>query len=236
MIPKVIHYCWFGRNEKNKKTLACIASWKKYCPDYKIIEWNEDNFNLDYNGYTRYCYDNKKWAFLSDFVRLVVVSEQGGLYFDTDVEVVKSFDSLLKYGAFYSFENVENINTGQGFGAEAHHPTVEEMKRKYEMFEQDINGEYPIIRCPQLNTEALLPFGLQLNGQLQKINDVQILPAEYMNPYDDLTGRLKKTKNTMSIHWYSKSWLDKKTVLRSKLTKPIHRIFGVDFLKFHNEL
>ncbi len=87
MIPKKIHYCWFGRNELPALAKKCIASWKKYCPDYEIIEWNEDNFDLDYNGYTRYCYDNKKWAFLSDFVRLVVVAEQGGIYFDTDVEL-----------------------------------------------------------------------------------------------------------------------------------------------------
>ena len=112
MIPKKIHYCWFGRGEKPKLAQMCIASWRKYCPDYEIVEWNEDNFDLDYNAYTRYCYDNKKWAFLSDFVRLVVVAEHGGLYFDTDVELLKSPDELLRYGAFYGFENDSNINTG----------------------------------------------------------------------------------------------------------------------------
>ena len=110
----------------------CIASWRKYCPDYEIVEWNEDNFDLDYNAYTRYCYDNKKWAFLSDFVRLVVVAEHGGLYFDTDVELLKSPDELLRYGAFYGFENDSNINTGEGFGAEAGHPTVMAMQQLYE--------------------------------------------------------------------------------------------------------
>ena len=118
MIPKKIHYCWFGRGEKPKLAQKCIASWRKYCPDYEIVEWNEDNFNLDYNDYTRYCYDNKKWAFLSDFVRLVIVAEHGGLYFDTDVELLKSPDELLQYDAFYGFENDNYIATGLGFGAQ----------------------------------------------------------------------------------------------------------------------
>ena len=115
MIPQKIHYCWFGRGEKPKLAQKCIASWKKYCPDYEIIEWNEDNFNLDYNGYTRYCYDNKKWAFLSDFARLVVVAEHGGIYFDTDVELLKRPDELLKFEAFYGFENNENIKEKLAF-------------------------------------------------------------------------------------------------------------------------
>ena len=83
MIPKKIHYCWFGHGEKPALAQKCIESWKKYCPDYEIIEWNEDNFDMDYNEYVRYCYENKKWAFLSDFVRLVVIYEQGGIYFDS---------------------------------------------------------------------------------------------------------------------------------------------------------
>ena len=95
MIPKKIHYCWFGRNEKPKAVQKCIASWKKYCPDYEIIEWNEDNFDVQQNPYIKYCYDNKKWAFLSDLVRLLVVCEHGGIYFDTDVELVRNPDFLL---------------------------------------------------------------------------------------------------------------------------------------------
>lgn len=94
MIPKRIHYCWFGRGEKPKLAERCIASWKKYCPDYEIIEWNEDNFDIAAYPYAAYCYRQKKWAFLSDFVRLVVVEAHGGLYFDTDVELVRKPDFL----------------------------------------------------------------------------------------------------------------------------------------------
>ncbi len=231
MIPKKIHYCWFGRGEKPKLAKKCIASWKKYCPDYEIIEWNEDNFDLDYNGFTRYCYDNKKWAFLSDFARLVVVAEHGGIYFDTDVELLKKPDALLQYEAFYGFENDSNIATGLGFGAEANHPTILTMKEQYANIRPNDDGTYPMIVCPALNTTGLLPFGLVLDGTRQNIAGAEILPVDWLNPYDDPTGRLNKTKNTVSVHWYSKSWMSKGKIIRSMLTKPLHRLFGVDAFK-----
>lgn len=230
-IPKVIHYCWFGRGEKPKLARKCINSWKKYCPDYEIIEWNEDNFDVYCNGYTSYCYDNKKWAYLSDLVRLIVVAEHGGIYFDTDVELLRNPDELLKYEAFYSFENVSIVCSGLGFGAVQHHPTIEAMKEQYFNLKPDEDGKYPIIVCPALNTAALIPFGLKLDGTRQNIAGAEILPVEFMNPYDDPTGRLNRTKNTISIHWYSKSWMNKGTILRSMLTKPFHRLFGVDCFK-----
>ncbi len=232
MIPKKIHYCWFGRNEKPKAVKKCIASWRKYCPDYEIIEWNEDNFDVQQNPYIKYCYDNKKWAFLSDLARLLVVNEHGGIYFDTDVELIKNPDFLLDYGAFYGFETHECIATGLGFGAVAHHPTIESMIDQYKNLGPDENGNYPTVTCPQLNTKALLPFGLELNGKKQLLGDALILPIDYMNPYDDPKGVLNKTENTVSIHWYSKSWMSKKTILRSKLTKPLHRVFGNDCFRW----
>jgi len=228
MIPKKIHYCWFGRGEKPRLAKKCIASWRKFCPDYEIIEWNEDNFNLDYNGYTRYCYDNKKWAFLSDFARLVVVAEHGGIYFDTDVQLLRDPEELLRHEAFYGFENDSNIATGLGFGAEANHPTILAMKTRYEEIAPNADGSYPMIVCPALNTQALLPFGLVLDGSRQNLAGALILPAEWLNPYDDPTGRLNRTKHTISVHWYSKSWMSKGKIIRSTLTKPLHRIFGTD--------
>lgn len=228
MIPKKIHYCWFGKGEKPKLAKKCIASWKKYCPDYEIVEWNESNFDIGRYPYAKYCYDNKKWAFLSDFVRLVVIAEQGGIYFDTDVELLRKPDELLQYKAFYGFENSDNVATGLGFGAIAHHITINAMLQEY--FELRVNeqGEFPIIKCPALNTKALLKYGLILDGSRQNIAEAEILPMEYLNPYDDPTGKLRRTKNTISVHWYSKSWMDKKTIIRSKITKPFHRIFGTE--------
>lgn len=232
MIPKKIHYCWFGRNELPKNVKKCIASWKKYCPDYEIIEWNENNFDINLNGYTKMCYEQKKFAFLSDYVRLCVVVEYGGLYLDTDVEVIQPFDSLLKQKGFIGFENNEFLNTGQGFGAEAGNTAVLQMLKEYDGL---LDGDHGTVGCPRLNTKALQKLGLQLNGQLQELDGITIFPADYFNPYDDLTGRLNKTKNTYSIHWYSKSWMSKGVILRSMITKPIHRIFGVDFFIKHHK-
>ena len=105
------------------------------------------------------------------------------------------------------------------------------MKGRYEQIQPNADGSFPMIVCPALNTEALMPFGLVLNGQRQNIAGAEILPADWLNPYDDPTGRLNKTKNTVSVHWYSKSWMSKRKIIRSMLTKPLHRIFGVDAFK-----
>ncbi|MGN8643168.1 glycosyltransferase family 32 protein [Catenibacterium mitsuokai] len=228
MIPKTIHYCWFGRGELSAKAKKCIQSWKKYCPDYEIIEWNEDNFDVHQNEYTKKVYAEKKYAFLSDYARLKIVYEQGGIYLDVDVELVKSLDNLLENDAYFGFETKEFINTGVGFGAKKGSIAVKTLLEEYN---QLLDGTKDVIGCPKLNTEGVIKLGLERNGQLQKLVDCTVYPADYFNPYDDPTGRLNKTKNTYSIHWYAKSWLDKKTIIRSKLTKPLHRIFGTDFLK-----
>lgn len=138
---------------------------------------------------------------------------------------------LLGCNAFFGFENDKNIATGLGFGAEARNKTIHAMMNQYIEFPSDKEGNFPIIKCPELNTKALLPYGLKLNGKYQKLDGAEVFPYDYFNPYDDPTGKLNKTENTVSIHWYSKSWMDKKTILRSKITKPFHRIFGVDCFK-----
>ena len=232
MIPKKIHYCWFGCGEKSKLAQKCIASWKKFCPDYEIIEWNEDNFAIDSYPYAKYCYEKKKWAFLSDFVRLVVVYQHGGIYFDTDVELLKSPEKLLGYDAYFGFETNEYVATGLGFGAIPCHKSVSAMIEEYNNIVPDEHGDFLLVGCPKLNTKALLQLGLQQSGQKQTVAGAVILPTDYFNPYDDPTGRLNKTENTISVHWYSKSWMDKKTILRSKITKPFHRLFGNDCFKW----
>lgn len=221
MIPKKIHYCWFGRNELPEKAKKCIESWKKFCPDYEIIEWNEDNFDVNLNVYTKYVYENKKYAFLSDYVRLHIIYNEGGIYFDTDVEVVKCFDELLKNKAFFGFETAEYVNTGLGFGAEAGNQIVKQMLLEYHPL---LDGEHGVIGCPILNTKALIKFGLNQNGVQQKLECATVYPIEYFNPYDDPTGRLNKTEYTYSIHWYAKTWMNRKAIIRSKLTKPLHRL------------
>ena len=228
MIPKTIHYCWFGRNPKPKLAEKCIASWRKYCPDYEIIEWNEDNFDVNMNGYTRMCYEQKKYAFLSDFARLLVVAEHGGVYFDTDVELVKPIDSMMELPAFYSFETTEYVATGLGFGSVAQGETIRAMLAEYDAL---LDGTEGVRGCPRLNTSALVRLGLKQDGTRQEVADAVILPCDYMNPYDSATGELRQTKNTISIHWYSASWLSPRKRMRVRIMRPIHRVFGVEVFK-----
>lgn len=230
MIPKKIHYCWFGRAEKPKLVKKCIESWQMYCPDYEIIEWNEDNFDVSINDYTKMCYENGKWAFLSDYARLLIIYENGGIYFDTDVEVIKSVDPLLQHGAFFGFENNEFVATGLGFGAEKGHTVIKKMLEEYHPLMDGMSG---VEMCPKLNTQALSKMGLEKNGCYQVLADNTIIyPIDFFNPLDDATGVLNITDNTYSINHYGKTWMDKKTIFRSKLTRPFHRVFGMDCFSF----
>lgn len=225
MIPKKIHYCWFGRKPIPKALQKCINSWKKFCPDYEIVEWNEDNFDINRNGYTRMCYEQKKYAFLSDYVRLLVVEEHGGVYFDTDVELVKNIDSLLQYDAFYCYETPDFVASGLGFGSVAHGKSIKAMLAEYDPL---LNGDQGVIGCPRLNTAALVKLGLKTDGTISCIADAVVLSSDYMNPFDSATGILKKTENTVSIHWYSAAWMSPWKRFRSRVTRLLHRIFGVD--------
>lgn len=233
MIPNKIHYCWFGYGEKTKLVQKCIASWKKYCPDYEIIEWNETNFDVNKNAYTKMCYEQKKYAFLTDYIRLIVIAEYGGIYLDTDVELVRNIDKLLENRAFFGFETDEYVATGLGFGAESGNKMIIDMLQEYDEL---LDGQHGVIGCPILNTQRLVKEGLIQNGQKQEIDGVIIYPRDCFNPYDDSTGRLNITENTYSIHWYGKSWMSKSKVMRSKITRPFHRIFGTECFRWLKKL
>lgn len=235
MIPKVIHYCWFGRGEKPKLAQKCIASWKKYCPDWQIIEWNEDNFDVNQYEYTKYMYANKKYAFLSDFVRLWVVYENGGIYFDTDVEVIKPLDEIVKNGAFVGFENDAFVNSGLGFGAEKENKAIKLMLEEYNYFPNGFNAKIGPIGCPELNTYGLLKCGLTQNGGFQKLEEITVYPKDYFNPYDNVINKLNITENTYTIHWYSGSWISRKQKIRTFLLRPIHRWFGKNIFNKNKE-
>lgn len=229
MIPKKIHYCWFGKNKKSKLAEKCIASWKKYCPDYEIIEWNEDNFDVNLNDYTKFTSSNNLYAYLSDYVRLWAVEKHGGIYFDTDVELVKSPEELRQYEAYFGFESDEFVNTGIGFGAVAHHESVKAMLEGYEKrttadLEESYKNSPFLTGSPEMNTVPLEKFGLKKNGEKQLLHGTVILPTEYLCPFNDLTGELNKTKNTVSIHWYSKSAVGNTAKIKSKFTRVLHRI------------
>lgn len=178
-------------------TQKCIASWHKYCPDYEIIEWNEDNFDVNMNGYTKICYEEKKYAFLSDYARLLIVAQNGGLYFDTDVELIKSPDELLNNDAFFGYETPEFVAMGLGFGSVAHGTAVEAMLAEYDPFLDGTNGTEG---CPRLNTKALVKLGFVPDGMKQNIEGTVIYPSSFLNPLDSATRRLEKTDETVSIH------------------------------------
>lgn len=220
MIPKIIHYCWFGGNPLPASAKKCIESWKKYLPDFEIKEWNEQSFDVNSHPYAKMAYGGRRWAYLSDVVRLIVVEHEGGFYFDTDVELVRRPMELLESDdvtAWFGWETKEYINTGLGFAAEAHHPAVKAMLGMYENL-SEIKG------CPQLNTEAMVAQGMKLNGERQRVCEAEILPRDWMCPYNDLTGVMRKTENTFSIHWFTKSPHGKVAFYRSKVTQVWHRL------------
>ena len=225
-IPKVIHYCWFGGNPLPKSAEKCIKSWKKYCPDYKIIRWDESNFDTSCNPYCKYAFENKKWAFLTDYVRLKVVFEHGGVYMDKDVELLKPLDILIKDGAYMGFQDDVEVATGLGFAAEKGHAFVGENMRYYE----ELNDFTDLRACPVITTKLLVPHGLKRHDNtVQKVANMNIYPAEYLSPKNERSGLSEITPNTYSIHhfdasWFEKSWKEgrNKRWRREKLRYIIH--------------
>ena len=225
MIPKIIHYCWFGRGEKPELAKKCIASWKKFCPDFEIREWNEDNCDYLAMPFMAEAYAAKKYAFVSDVMRLIVLEQYGGVYFDTDVEVVRDISPLLNDEGFIGFENNRFVNSGQVMAAVPQQPIVQAMIDEYKKlhYMQPDSSVMPV-GCPRLNSDVLERFGLIRNGQEQIVAGIHVYPDDYFNPMDSTTGKLTKTENTYSIHWYSMSWLPKRTQMKVKLGRIVRRI------------
>lgn len=229
-IPKVIHYCWFGKGEMPKLAKKCIKSWKKYCPDYEIVCHNEDNFDLLQNRYMREAYEAGKWAFVSDVARLKIIYDNGGIYLDTDVELIKPIDDLLKLDGFMGFDEKGIVATGLGFGAQKGNKIVSEFLKDYDNIPFTLpDGSYDLTPCPDRNTESLKRLGMDVNNKNQKFMDMTFLPSEFLCPMDYYTGKKTITENTYSIHHYSASWTSKVT----KRTTRIKRIIGV---KMYNKL
>ena len=218
MIPKIIHYCWFGRGEKPELAKKCIASWRRFCPNFEIREWNEDNCDYLAMPFMAEAYAAKKYAFVSDVMRLIVLEQYGGVYFDTDVEVVKDISLLLDDEGFIGFENDQFVNSGQVMAAVPHQPVMQAMIEEYKKLHfTNADGTVNAVGCPHLNSDVMECFGLVRNGQEQVVSGIHVYPADYFNPLDSMTGKLNKTENTYSIHWYSMSWLPKRTQMKAKL-------------------
>ena len=237
MIPKKIHYCWFGRNPLPKSALKCIASWKKFFPDYEIIEWNEDNFDVNCIPYTAQAYEAKKYAFVSDYARFKILYEHGGLYFDTDVEVIRPMDNIIERGSFMGIEKSLattrgqgwiGVNAGLGLGA----PSGLLMYRKVLDFydQRSFLGETETVVTNV--TQLLILEGLANDDEIQHVAGINIYSSEYFCPMDSTTGIMDITPLTVSIHHYTCSWIDHSTLEYRihALKKWLIKILGEKFI------
>lgn len=218
MIPKIIHYCWFGRHPLPPLARKCIESWKKYLPGYEIKEWNEDNFDVNMIPFTKEAYAAKKYAFVSDFARYFILNKYGGIYFDTDVEIIKPLDDILALGPFMGFERNPSfweealVNPGLGLAMQPNSKFVHDILDYYSnMYFILPDGSYNTNKTVVHYTrEVLWEHGLKDVSGIQKLPDVTLYPSDYFAPIDFVTGHLKITKNTRTIHRYMASWKKQK--------------------------
>jgi len=247
MIPKVIHYCWFGRNPLPESAVKCIESWRKHMPDYEIKEWNEDNFDVNLIPFTAEAYSVRKYAFVSDFARFWILYHYGGVYFDTDVEVIRPIDDIVEKGAFMGVEVMCTVHPrdligfpmvapGLGIGASAgmgFYKKVIDFYSNYHFLRDDgtIIGGTVVAHT----TRLLVNEGLQKRADLQEVAGIWIYPEDYFNPFDDITGRLNKTERTRSIHWYARSW-QQQSHFRIWLSRMSHRFLGLKIYKLKKKL
>lgn len=226
MIPKIIHYCWFGGKEKPEDVLKMIASWKKHCPDYEIKEWNETNFDIHLNRYTEEAYQQKKWAFVSDVARLWALVHEGGIYMDTDVEVIRPLNNLLANKAFIGFEGTQWIGTNL-MGTEPHNAFLQAFLEDYNHrnFTNPDGTLNQTTNVEEITSRFLSQHNLERNGKQQQAGDFTIYPTDYFSPYDYINGKVRTTANTYSIHWFSQSWI-KRSKWKTRLSQWWHRICG----------
>ena len=207
MIPKIIHYCWFGGNPLPPLATKCMESWKKYCGEFEIKEWNETNFDINMTNYSKGAAIADKWAFVADVARFYVMYNYGGIYFDVDVEIVKPIDKLLNSDMFIGFESEHEINTGQGFGAEKNFYLVEKMLDTYkEMPFINPDGTYNTTPSPKYTSAMMKSEGFVMDNIRQTIGDIEVYPSEYFCPKEWRSGEVEITENTHTIHHFMASW------------------------------
>ncbi len=229
MIPKIIHYCWFGGNDIPENLQHCIDSWKKVMPDYEIRRWDESNYDVSKCDYIKEAYEAKKWAFVSDYARLDICYTYGGIYLDTDVEVIKRFDELLLLEGFCGMEKGKSklpneANVGLGMGLEKGLEIGRILRDDYHTrhFKKE-DGSLDMTPCPTIQTRVLRKMGLELNDRIQVINGMTVFPTDYFCPMNQYTGKTVITDNTYSIHHYFGSWNSEadqyRRILRMKYSK-----------------
>ncbi len=207
-IPQIIHYCWFGRNPLPELALKCIKSWKKFLPDYEIKEWNEDNYDVHKIPYISQAYNAKKYAFVSDYARFDILYRNGGIYFDTDVEVIKDLTPIIEHGAFMGIECKEKINAGLGIASPAATEIFKEIMESYaeESFFKD-DGSLNLKTVVTRVSDIFKQYGFTNEEKIQEIKGYKIYPMEYFCPKNFVTGELNLTENSYTIHHYDGSWI-----------------------------
>ena len=230
-IPKVIHYCWFGRGPKPQSVLDCIASWHKFMPDYQVKEWNEDNFDVSMTKYVEEAYRAGSYAHVSDVARFWILYNFGGVYFDTDIELLRSIDDIVSQGPFMGLEAApeakkRTVNPGLGIAAPAGHPFYKKFLDFYDkrhFIRMDGKSTGTVTKAMSMLMEGL-HFTPTHCENVFLIDDISIYPSEYFCPYNYYTGVLEKTDRTRSIHRYDSTWLDTNT---SRLHKLKCRLFYI---------
>ncbi len=229
MIPKIIHYCWFGGQPKSGIVLKCIESWKKNCPDYEFSEWNESNFDINRYAYSKEAFEAKKWAFVADVVRLQALYDYGGIYMDTDVEVIKPLDCLLEYRAVAGFESTNYISTAF-IASEKGNPTIRQFLDEYEklhFLRED--GKFDLTTNVVRITDACVKRGFVRNNAFQTVNGFTFLPSDYLSPKDFDTKKTEITENTLCIHHFDGSWLSDEDKYRIELTQKYEKVLPKTF-------
>jgi hypothetical protein len=226
-IPKVIHYCWFGRGEKPDIVKKCIRSWEKNLPDYQIIEWNEDNFDTSLNSFVKEAYECKKYAFVSDYVRVYALYHTGGIYLDTDVEVFKNFDNLLHHESFWGFEQENYIATSTIGAAKGNYLIkyfLDSYGEKRFMKEDGTNNELTNVA---IITDILKQRGLEMDGQYHELLGIgAFYPQTYFSPYDYINCQKFISDDTYAMHHFYKSWLPPGTRVKSNIKWLASKIIG----------
>lgn len=235
MIPKTIHYCWFGRGPKPELAKRCIESWKEYCPDYEIKEWNEDNFDLDMYPYAREAYDNRKFAFVTDIVRLYALFNEGGVYMDTDVEILKPLDPFLHHAAFSGFESEDSFPTGL-MAAEKGSKWAKDNLEWYndKHFVKD-DGTLDTTTNVVIIMKVLEKYHFKLDNTYQEVSGYfTIYPKEYFCPKDYDTKKIHLTDNTVAIHHFDGSWHSKSDKMKELLCRILGTKLYFSLLKIRN--
>ena len=234
MIPKRIHYCWFGNNPKPRLIQKCLASWKRLLPDWEISEWNETNYDVTKNAYIAEAYKQKKWAFVVDYARFDILNQYGGVFFDTDVELLKPIpDSFLAYQAFTGFESDETVNPGLVYASQPDQSVLQAIMSTYEhkQFGEKINGRMENI--VDIVTGVLDGKGLKKNNSFQVIEGIAVFPKEYFCCFNHETQAFEIGSETISVHHYAASWSPWYRRAYFRTIKYVCRIMGKErYLKY----